>query len=56
MGTEQDLKFNVYSAISRAIINKHKFPTSQVVHACISLLVSDFKVVALKGAVLFVKT
>ena len=29
MGTEQDLKFNVYSAISWAIINKHKFPTSQ---------------------------
>ena len=27
-GAEQDLKFNVYSAISRAII-KHKFPTSQ---------------------------
>ena len=29
MGAEQDLKFNVYSAISRAIINKHKFLTSQ---------------------------
>ena len=28
-GAEQDLKFNVSLAISRAIINKQKFPTSQ---------------------------